>query len=85
MKENISRTLSAKDRLDLFVALTDEEFEALWGHVPMTQELFERVLRGVGTLDNVDAILAVMEAYPEFTARLREKIFVTGESSVFFP
>jgi len=85
MKESIRQTLRAKDRLDLFVALTGEEFDALWGHAPMTQELFERVLRGLGALDNMDAIWAVMEAYPEFTARLREKIFVTGESNVFFP
>jgi len=84
MKTNISQTLSAKDRLNLFVALTNEEFDALWGHVPMTQERFERILLACARLDDLSLFVDFRSDYPEYMARLKEKVFVTKESNAFF-
>lgn len=83
MKSKLSLALTARDRLYLAIYLTNKEFEALQGRANMTRKRFDSIVRLLDELNNMDALLIFMEMYPEYTPRLREKIFVVKGSSPF--
>jgi len=71
--------------LKLMDMLSEEDLNAYLEYIPMTQERFERILLACARLDDLSFFVDFRFDYPEYMARLKEKIFITKESNAFFP